>query len=180
MPVPSSLWLPQACCPLPSLPERSLGLVSGRAGPNPSPSPHGHHLPPWTVCPLVALGELSTLEGPVGFSLCHSAAESQGPTHPSQGPEGSMVGQGTGAPGHPTALSPIHQPACLHARTHLHTCPRMHCGFSGCLAQGSLPTSTSRGPQQRAVRLSLPPQTALTARLLPLMSPGTPVVPLLT
>lgn len=164
--------------PLPSRKVFGSGVWEGRA--QPLPFPPGHHLPPWTVCPLVTLGELSTLEGPVGFSLCHSAAESQGPTHPSQGPEGSMVGQGTGAPGHPTALSPIHQPACLHARTHLHTCPRMHCGFSGCLAQGSLPTSTSRGPQQRAVHLSLPPQTALTARLLPLMSPGTPVVPLLT
>lgn len=160
---------PRHAAPSLPFPERSLGPESGRAGPNPSPSPHGHHLPPRTACPLVALGELSTLEGPVGFSpCCHSAAQSQGPrdpgTHPPRpGTRGQHRGTGDGGPGHLTALTPIHQPAHLHARTHLHTCPRMHCGFSGCLAQGSLPTSTSRGQQQRAVRLSLPPQTALTA-----------------
>lgn len=41
----------------------------------------------------------------------------------------------------------------------------MHCGFSGCLAQGSLPTSTSRGQQQS--RAPQPPPSDSPASLTP-------------
>lgn len=116
---------PRHAAPSPPFPERSLGPESGRAGPNPSPSPHGHHLPPRTACPLVALGELSTLEGPVGFSpCCHSAAQSQGPRDPptpARDPRAASWDRGRrpGAPDRIDSHTPTRTPARPHPPAHL-------------------------------------------------------------
>lgn len=116
---------PRHAAPSPPFPERSLGPESGRAGPNPSPSPHGHHLPPRTACPLVALGELSTLEGPVGFSpCCHSSAQSQGPRDPptlARDPRAASWDRGRrpGAPDRIDSHTPTLTPARPHPPAHL-------------------------------------------------------------
>lgn len=150
--------------PLPSRKVSGFGVWKGRAQPLPfpprAPSPSSDCVSPCGTWRAQHFRRSCGVLPLLSFS-CQEPG-TQGLTHPGQGPEGSIVGQGTAAPGHLTASSPIHQP---HACTPAPTCTPV----PGCTvgSRGAWPKAVSPPlppeASSRAVRLSLPPQTALPA-----------------